>query len=157
MVTSLPLKVSKFVITSPSIAPLQCPTCNGPVGLAETNSTLYLFFLEEFDPYFSFRFNKSFKNFCQKSSLNSIFKKPGSAINIFLNSGNFLIRFVLSNIAISFGFLLFILDNTKAALHDISPCRSLGGNSIVNLFKLSESFICLSFSRSIKNFLIFSK
>jgi len=92
LVTSLPLKINNFVITSPSIAPLQCPTCNGPVGLAETNSTLYLFFLKEFDPYFSFRFNKSFKNFCQKSSLNSIFKKPGSAINIFLNSGNFLIR-----------------------------------------------------------------
>ena len=26
-------------ITSPNIAPRQCPTCKGPVGFAETNST----------------------------------------------------------------------------------------------------------------------
>ena len=86
-----------------------------------------------------------------------MFKKPGSAMNIFLNSENFIIRLVLRNSAISFGFLLFVLDNIKAALHDISPCRSFGVNSIVKLFKLSESFICSCFSRSIKNSLIFSK
>jgi len=27
-----------FAITSPRIAPLQWPTCKGPVGFAETNS-----------------------------------------------------------------------------------------------------------------------
>ena len=45
------LNSNSFDKTSPIIAPLQCPTCNGPVGFAETNSTKYFFLLlVSFDP-----------------------------------------------------------------------------------------------------------
>ena len=43
--TSCLLKIKIFEITSPSIAPRQWPTCNGPVGFAETNSIRYFFLL----------------------------------------------------------------------------------------------------------------
>ena len=40
------LKINKFERTSPNIAPRQWPTCKGPVGLAETNSTKYFFLIQ---------------------------------------------------------------------------------------------------------------
>ena len=41
---------NKLERTSPKIAPLQCPTCKGPVGLADTNSMLYFCCELLFDP-----------------------------------------------------------------------------------------------------------
>ena len=71
---------------SPRTAPRQCPTCKGPVGLADTNSILYFFFLFLFDPYLEPNLITLNKYFSQNEILNEIFKKPGSTISMSLNS-----------------------------------------------------------------------
>ena len=61
-----PLKISRLESASPNTAPRQCPTCKGPVGFAETNSTLYFFFRFLLDPYVAFNRIILVKYFFQK-------------------------------------------------------------------------------------------
>ena len=129
------MNLSKLDKTSPNIAPLQWPTCNGPVGLADTNSILYFFFLL-FDPKL-FLFFSIFFIICNHAPFdNFIFKKPGPAISIDENCFISPIRIVLILSAIILGFLLVFFDNISAIFVERSQSKFSGGDSTIILFKI---------------------
>src|SRR6056300_1273393 len=128
------LKDNRFEMTSPNIAPLQWPTCRGPVGLADTNSTKYLFLSSfSFTPNVSGTLIILFIKFVQKNGFNFMLINPGLAIEILsiYLSRDFIFLDKLS--ARSKGGLLFILEITIATFVDISQSNFSGGISALIL------------------------
>ena len=102
----------KFDNTSPTIAPLPCAKCRGPVGLAETNSILiFSAFLEDV--------SLSINSFLKLLLVIKIFKKPGPAISILSTKSKEKCWMIFS--AISVGFAFSIFDNFKHMFEVKSP------------------------------------
>ena len=102
----MPVNNNKFEITSPKTAPRQWPTCNGPVGFADTNSILYFLFLL-YEPYFFLFFKIKLIFFIQDLFDSLMFIKPGPAISTSEKSVIFFNKIFLIFSAISLGFVLF--------------------------------------------------
>ena len=77
-----------------------------------------------------------------------IFKKPGPATSIVLNSLKIVKRFFLKILAKSTDGILLYFANTKAALQDKAAFSLLGGNSIVKPLNPLGIFITLFLSFS---------
>ena len=148
----------RLEITSPKIAPLQCPTCKGPVGFAETNSTKYffLFSLLLIPKIFEDLTISSIK-LVQKIGLNLIFIKPGFATFTFSIKSSLSLIIKAKVSAKSNGFFLFILDKTIATFVEISQLNLIGGISVLIPSKLSGKVILSFLDKSNKIFFILSK
>ena len=84
-----------------------------------------------------------------------IFKNPGSATSIFLNSLKVDKKYFLRSSARSIGVILLYLAKINAALQDISEFSFLGGSSTVRPEKFFGIFNRFFFSKIFKALSIF--
>ena len=96
--------------------------------MADTNSTLNIL-LDFFDPYFSLLFKISLILKTKPSFENSIFKKPGPAISIFLKCTMFLSNKSLMLLAKSLGLILLDFAKIRETLDERSKLKCSGGTS----------------------------
>jgi len=111
-----------FAIVSPQTAFLPCPTVNGPVGFAETNSTLAFLplCLSDF-PKVLGEARISFIISERKEDVKKKLIKPGPAISVFdiILLSIFKLEIIYS--AISFGFFFNCFVSSIAAFEERSP------------------------------------
>ena len=119
--TLKPFSLSKLDKQSPNTAPLPWPTCKGPVGLADTNSTSIFDLIPElFLPklFFSFKILFIVSNFLIFEIKKFI--KPGPAISIFAILSFSLILLIMFS-ANFLGFSLNLLAYFIAIFDEKSP------------------------------------
>ena len=119
-------------MASPSAAPRPCPTCKGPVGLADTNST----FTRRPRPSSDFPYASPAAMMVSRISVRTLagsltLMKPGPATsteNALPSSASNSVRI---SSAMSRGFLFSCLANWRATFVARSPCTGSRGRSIV--------------------------